>query len=165
MKQFFLLAIVFMVLGCQNVKYPEKPENLIPKEKMIDVLTEVYLSNASRTYNLRVLRDSGYKLDSMLYKKFDIDSLQFAKSHAYYANDLDEYVAMFEKVKSKLEVVKIKTDTLKARYEERRRIKDSITRDSLRAIELKNNEDTLKIDTSRIIPALIKKDTTKIDSN
>lgn len=144
MGKFYFLAILFMVFGCQDVKYPEKPENLIAKDKMIDVMTEVYLSNASRGYNIRTVRDSGYKLDSMLYKKFAIDSMQFAKSHAFYAGDFDAYAAMFEKVKLNLEKLKVEADTLKAQFEKRRRIKDSLRRDSLRIIELLRVEDSTK---------------------
>lgn len=143
MKIHFTIAILLLVIGCQDVKYPEKPSNLIPKEKMIDILTEVYLSNAGRSYNLRIVRDSGYKLDSLMYKKYAIDSLQFAKSHAYYVNDLDNYAGMFDVVVLNLEKMKIGADSLKAQYEEHRRIKDSIKTDSLRAIEMEMDEDSI----------------------
>ncbi|MFT5984797.1 MAG: hypothetical protein ACI825_000275 [Planctomycetota bacterium] len=145
MKSIYFILILVMAVGCQNVKYPNKPDNLIPEGKMVEVLTEVYLSNAVRSYNIRIVRDSGYKLDSMLYEKFSIDSLQFAKSHAYYSSDLEVYTAIFEKVKAKMEVMKVDADTLKARYIERRRITDSIRRDSLRAFEMDRLEDSIQV--------------------
>ncbi len=165
MKIGYIIAFLLLVVGCQNVKYPEKPDNLIQQDKMIEVLTEVYLSNAVRTSNVRLIRDSGYKLDSMLYKKFTIDSLQFAKSHAYYAADLDKYALIFEKVKANLEVLKVKADTLKARYTELRHIQDSIRKDSLRSAEMERLEDSIQGNTSiitvddpailsRLIPAI-----------
>lgn len=163
MNKLYFIAILVAVIGCQDVNYPEKPENLIAKDKMVDVLTEYYLSNAARSFNIRIVRDSGYKLDSMLYKKFAIDSLQFVKSHAYYSSNLDEYTAMFEKVKLNLEKLKIDADTLKAQFERRRRIKDSIRRDSIRAIEMQYLEDSTKQFQEIVIPTFdIQNDTTNI---
>lgn len=147
MKAFYFLVILFVALSCQNVKYPEKPDNLIPEDKMVEVLTEVYLSNATRTKDIRVARKAGYMLDSMLYKKFDIDSSQFANSHAYYSTDIDEYTAMFKRVKEKLNILKVGADSIKAQYDERRRILDSIKKDSLRKIELKKAEDSVEVST------------------
>ena len=154
MKGIYFILTVLLVISCQNVKYPEKPDNLIPKDKMVDVLTEVYLSNAVRSYNIRIVRDSGYKLDSMLYKKFSIDSMQFAKSHAYYSTDLDAYTAMFEKVKAKMEIMKVEADTLKAQFSESRRVKDSIRRDSLRIFQMERLEDSIQEAKANLIPAV-----------
>ena len=147
MKSFYFITILLVILGCQDVKYPEKPDNLISEAKMVDVLTEVYLSNAVRSFNIRIVRDSGYKLDSMLYKKFTIDSIQFAKSHAYYSADLDRYTAMFEKVKVNLETMKVGADSLKSQYDKRRHIQDSIRKDSLRAFEMERLDDSLHVAT------------------
>lgn len=151
-----------MALGCQDVKYPEKPDNLIPESKMVDVLAEVYLSNATRSKDIRIIREKGYKLDSMLYKKFTIDSVQFAQSHAFYSTDIDGYTAMFEKVKVKLEKIKVGADSLKAQYDERRRVQDSIRKDSLRVFEMDRLEDSLNIAKpflnaveDKVVPSLI----------
>lgn len=151
MKIGYIIAILILAIGCQNVKYPEKPGDLIPEGKMVDVLTEVYLSKAVRSFNIRIVRDQGYKLDSMLYKKFSIDSAQFAKSHTYYSSNIDNYMEMFKKVKTKLEVIKVEADTLKARHAKRRRVRDSIRRDSLRLIEMEMPKDTI----TAIIPSLM----------
>ena len=150
MKLYSLIAILIVAVSCQDVKLPEKPENLIPEGKMIDVLTELYLSNAVRTTNIRKARESGYKLDSMLYKKFVIDSLQFVKSHDYYSADIDEYAKLFEKVKAKLEILKVEADSLGAKYYRRQSIRDSLRKDSLRVIELQRREDSIENEQPKI---------------
>ncbi|HBY66927.1 MAG TPA: DUF4296 domain-containing protein, partial [Flavobacteriaceae bacterium] len=86
MKYAYLILLI-VAFGCQSVQKPEKPENLIPKEKMIDIMMESYLSNAARSVNNRKLRSYGLKLDSLIYAKYNIDSLQLAKSNTYYAAD------------------------------------------------------------------------------
>ncbi len=96
---------MFGFMGCQNVKHPEKPENLIAEDKMVEVLADAYLVNAARSVDYKTVRTKGLRLDSLIYKKYDIDSLQFAQSNAYYADNLDTYIEMFKKVELKLQTM------------------------------------------------------------
>lgn len=109
-----LVCILFAVVvtGCQDVKRPEKPEDLIAKSKMIDVLTEAYLMNAARSYDLRLIRNKGVQLDSLIYKRFKIDSVQFARSNAFYTSDLNEYNEILTEVESRLLVMQNNADSL-----------------------------------------------------
>ena len=52
-----IFVLILSILGCQNVERPEKPKNLISKEKMVDVLTEAYLANAARSVNNQAIID------------------------------------------------------------------------------------------------------------
>ena len=73
-----------MVLGCQEVVRPKIPEKIIQEEVMVDLLVDAYLGNAARSNNNRVLRLGGVQLDSVLYARYEVDSLQFAENTAYY---------------------------------------------------------------------------------
>lgn len=113
----FILSIALVVLvssSCQDVKYPESPENLLPKEKFIQVLADAYIANASRSrsVNNRILRTNGIQLDSLLYNKHQVDSLSFAESNAYYASNLDEYTDIILKVQKLLTEKKARIDSL-----------------------------------------------------
>ncbi|MFC7356429.1 DUF4296 domain-containing protein [Jejudonia soesokkakensis] len=101
MKLVYLL-IVLILVGCQDIQTPEKPSNLIPKDKMVDILVDTYLSNSARSIDNRIIIDKGVKLDSFIYIKYAIDSTQFAKSNAYYTVNLDEYAELFKKVEQRL---------------------------------------------------------------
>ena len=104
MRYFSKIIVLLQILvGCQDVKYPEKPENLLSKDKMIQMLADAYIGNASRSksYNNRILRNNGIHLDSILYKKHQVDSLTFVESNAYYASNLvvyNEIIAEVEKL-------------------------------------------------------------------
>ncbi|RMA66346.1 DUF4296 domain-containing protein [Ulvibacter antarcticus] len=130
MKYFLTLVVILFFIGCQDVKRPERPENLIPENEMVDILTEVYLINAARSTDNRVLLKSKIMPDSFIYKKFRIDSLQFAESNAFYTSELNTYNGLFMKVQERVELLKIRVDSIaeiiKKREEEERRIKDSI---------------------------------------
>ena len=102
MKYWLIFILAFSMVSCQNVKYPEKPKNLIPKDKMAEVLTEAYLANAARSIDNKSMLANGALIDSLLYAKFGIDSLQFLKSNDYYATNVNAYMEIFEKVEANL---------------------------------------------------------------
>jgi len=118
-----ILILILSILGCQNVERPEKPKNLISKEKMVDVLTEAYLANAARSVNNQAIIDKGIKVDSLIFKKFEVDSVQFAKSNDYYAADINMYLDIFQKVEARLVAMEKKLDSI--RNMDRKR-KDSV---------------------------------------
>lgn len=102
MKFFALIIFVITALACQDVRYPDKPKDLISQSKMVDILTEAYLANAARSIDNKKIEASGINMDSILYKKFGVDSLQFAQSNAYYASDVNIYLSIFQDVEKKL---------------------------------------------------------------
>lgn len=124
-------AILFIVIlsffGCQNVHQPEKPKDLIPKDKMVDILMETYLANAARSVDNKTIIAKGIKMDSMIYQNFGVDSLQFAKSNAFYAADVNTYMILFQEVETRLDVMQKEMDSL---WERERNIKDSINKNS-----------------------------------
>ncbi|MBT8261361.1 MAG: DUF4296 domain-containing protein [Bacteroidia bacterium] len=105
-----VISLLFLA-GCQNVEKPEEPQDLIPKELMVDILTDAYISNAAKSVNNKVIRQKGIKLDSLIYKKYGIDSLQFVESHAWYNADLDLYNEIFKEIEDRLEAMKKKVDS------------------------------------------------------
>tara|TARA_A100000171_G_scaffold52542_1_gene71476 strand:+ start:15319 stop:15789 length:471 start_codon:yes stop_codon:yes gene_type:complete len=147
MKKLLYIATCFFLFGCQNIEKPEKPDNLIPEDTMAEILVEVYLGNAARRVDNRAMREKGVKIDSFLFKKYSIDSLQFAKSNAYYASDLDTYNAIFQKIEQKLEA-------FKAIENEKRLRVDSLKTETKKARNLKEEEtelDTTKTETEGVL--------------
>ncbi|MAN59815.1 MAG: hypothetical protein CMC08_08280 [Flavobacteriaceae bacterium] len=131
--KFIAFAIsIFVLLGCQDVERPEKPDNLISKEEMVSILTETYLGNAAASINNRTMRERGIELDSFVYAKYGIDSVQFARSNAFYTSDLDAYAEIFQKVEQRLMELQRVTDSLEKNlnFEEKAgEMKDSVSED------------------------------------
>jgi hypothetical protein len=160
----FLIALIFgfVVAACQDVKRPQMPANLIAQDSMVSILVDAYMINAARSIDNRIIVNKGVLLDSILYSKHHIDSLQFAQSNAYYASDLDIYKKLFLKVEEKLKIEKTKKDTLYAQYKrakELQRINDSVKGarlDSLQDIYPKIKRDSIE---QILKAALQKKDT------
>ncbi len=124
-----------MFFGCQDIKEVEKPENLISQEVMVTILTDVYISNASRSVNNKLLKEYNIRLDSVIYNKYHIDSLQFVESNAYYSSDLKTYKGMITKVQEGLIILQKEKDSV---FEKIKKEKEDSTK-------AKKKEDSTKI--------------------
>ncbi|MCF4100279.1 DUF4296 domain-containing protein [Gillisia sp. M10.2A] len=133
MRSIWVLFIAVFFISCQDVEEIKKPANLIPEDKMVDVLTDLSILNSAKNYNRSLLEETGIQPDKYLFEKYQIDSLQLAESTGYYAKKYDILDDIYAKVKVNLETKKEEYETL--RDEERK--KD----DSIRA--LKTTKDTL----------------------
>ena len=128
MKKWILnITLGFLVLGCQDLKPVEKPDDLIDRETMEEILFDLALVNAARGFNIQQLVQNKIKPETYIFEKYSIDSLQFAASTTYYATRLEEYRAMYTRVKKRV-------DTLRAFHDSIER-KDKKRRDSIRKAE------------------------------
>lgn len=105
MNKLKLIIILSLVLGCNNSlnQEPIPPENLISKEKMIDIIYDMTLINVAKGVNKSILENNGIIPEKYLFNKHSIDSILFAKSNEYYSYDLKTYQTIYDKVKIKLE--------------------------------------------------------------
>ncbi|CAL65099.1 DUF4296 domain-containing protein [Christiangramia forsetii] len=136
--------LTLILLGsCQDLKKSEKPKDLIPEAKMIDVLTEISLLHAARNYNKQKLENIGVDPDTYVYEKFDIDSMQFERSSNWYSEQYNQYEGIYDSVKARLQIMKTRLDSVRDIEIE---IEDSIKqvkKDSIKAL------DSLKVDDSK----------------
>ncbi len=129
------LAVLLLVLAwfssCQDIQRPERPKDLIPEDKMVEVLIDVHLFNAAKNVNRLPLQQTGMTPNQFIYEKHNIDSLQFEKSNAYYGADINAYERIHTGVKEFLDNKKREIDTLIAQ-EKRRQDSIKFVKDSLK---------------------------------
>lgn len=135
MRFLTFIGCLLLLTACQHVERPEQPEDLIALDKMADIMTEVYLGNAAKSVNNKIIRQSGMKLDSFVYKKYDIDSMQFVRSNAYYTSNLDAYNQLFQEVEKKLITLKEKNDALNFNRKGKPKITEDTTETNEQLIE------------------------------
>ena len=103
MKKFsFLFFCITTFLGCQNAPI-EKPDNLIDQDKMVDIMFDINVLEAMKSQTTLVLEANKINPNTYIYKKYNIDSLQFAKSDKYYASDVKKYKEIFDAVNKRIE--------------------------------------------------------------
>lgn len=111
-KSVLVLWFLICFTSCQDVQKPEMPNDLISQDKMVDILTDVYISNASRNVNHKLIKKRNLQLDSIIYKKHEVDSLQFVVSNAYYSSDLKVYKDLLSKVQGRLQTLQKEKDSI-----------------------------------------------------
>lgn len=106
---FFVLITAFF--SCQKTVI-NKPDNLISEDEMVDILYDISLLEAIKVSNPASLDERKINVNSYIYKKYKIDSIQFAKSDKYYASDVEKYSKLYEKVSNRMEDAKNAADSL-----------------------------------------------------
>jgi hypothetical protein len=106
MKLKRLILIPFLFFACSSESEP--PENLISQDKMVDVLVDLQLLEA--TYNIKLVlldnrseRMNRYTLE--VFNHHQITQAMFDSSYAYYEKDPEALINIYEHVFEKLEAL------------------------------------------------------------
>ena len=154
MKNIYYILVFSLLVSCTSNTIYEKPKDLIPKDTMISLLTDLYLASSAggvKNKNLQV----NVKYTPSVFYKYQIDSSRFKTSNIYYLSNIDEYEKLFQKVRDTLKNLqknlKSKEDSLRTLQQEKvRKIKQKKTNLKQRDLELKNLKPLKSRDTSRL---------------
>ena len=112
MKKIIPIFILLIVLaGCKK-ELVKEPKRLIEKEKMVNIMYDLSLLEAMKVDNPGLMDSIKYTSNQYIYKKYKIDSVQFAQSNIYYAADYKEYEKMYNQIKARLDKEKNKVNSL-----------------------------------------------------
>jgi hypothetical protein len=107
-----LFVLIFLFTSCQDAMV-KKPDNLIDEGKMIDIIYDLALIEGIKSQDY--LAGQSIKSNDYIYKKYKVDSIQFAKSTQFYASDVTKYKKMYTEVGKRIDENKAKIDTLISR--------------------------------------------------
>lgn len=141
-KYILFFGIGLLALSCNRFNGPEKPENLISKEKMVAILIDSRMLSSASTKNKRIMKDHNLDISTHVFKTHNIDSLQFAQSNSYYAFHTDMYEEIYENVMDSLEKLNIKLKDIEA---EEWKAQTKREEDSLRSITVEKEIDALML--------------------
>jgi Domain of unknown function (DUF4296) len=134
----FFIALVFLI-GCKK-ELVNEPKRLIDKEKMIDIIYDLSLLDGMKVQDPTLIDSLKISTNQYIYKKYKIDSVQFAQSNIYYAADSKEYEKMYNQVKARIEKNKVEiTAVVKAKAK-----KDSLVEVRKKKLKLKKEADSIK---------------------
>jgi len=104
-----LFVLVVLITSCTSNTIMKKPDDLIPKKEMIEIMTDIYLANAS--YNVRnKYQERQRNYMSLVFEKYGVDSARYNRSNLYYMSRIDEYEKMHVKVSEKIKKMKTEKD-------------------------------------------------------
>lgn len=118
MNKFLYIFLVFFVVACTSNTIIKKPDNLIPKDKMVELLTDMFMaSGADNIKNIHQKRKVNYF--PLVFEKHQIDSTQFKESNFYYISKIDDYEAILKRVDVRLK-------KMKKEFDDERKLLDSL---------------------------------------
>ena len=120
MKHCFLSILLCAAIVACTEEVIKKPENLIPPEKMENILYDLALVNAAKNTNPNILEEHNIVTMQYIYEKYGVDSVQFVDSDIYYASKPVIYQTIYKRIEARLEQEK------EVMEEERRRVSDSL---------------------------------------
>jgi hypothetical protein len=136
MKKLVSLFALLVLFSSCNKDLVKKPDNLIDKGMMVDVMYDMALLDALKYQDPNSLYDNGINPKTYVYKKYKIDSLQFVKSNAYYAADYREYKKMYDALNDRLKKEKASVDLI-IKKEQKKAV-------ALKKIKVKKVQDSIK---------------------
>jgi len=100
-KVVILIGIMICFFGCAHHE-PPKPDKLMSKEKMADVLFDVFLLNSAKGIKKKTLETNGVLPKRYIFEKHQIDSIQFTQNNTFYSYDTDTYNEILDVVKKRI---------------------------------------------------------------
>lgn len=105
------MLVLFLSVSCKK-ELVKQPAKLIEKGKMIDIMYDLSLLEAIKYQNPMSVDSNETSPTKFIFKKYKVDSLQFAQNNMYYAADYDSYKEMFDEIGKRLAKNQRATDSL-----------------------------------------------------
>lgn len=131
---------VFLLLWSCKEEIAKKPDRLIEKSEMINIMHDLALLDAIKYQSPTVLDSNQIRPKQFIYKKYKIDSLQLAQNNLYYASDYKNYKIMFDEVMQRLENDKKKAEKLEKEIAKKEKL---LAEKRKKELDLKRKKDSL----------------------
>ncbi|MCH3883890.1 DUF4296 domain-containing protein [Tenacibaculum aquimarinum] len=100
-KVLYILVFIFLSSCTSNTIY-KKPENLIPKDTMVALLSDMYIALSAKNVKNKIQQRQVNYLP-FIYDKYKIDSARFKQSNVYYTSVIEQYNEILLEVKDNID--------------------------------------------------------------
>jgi len=82
-KKITVILVIFLGFSCSSNTIYKEPKDLIPKDTMVSLLTDMMIATSAKNKkNKKLQRKINYM--PLVYDTYKIDSVRFQKSNVYY---------------------------------------------------------------------------------
>ena len=147
MKQFvYIFLISVFTLSCTSNTIYKKPENLIPRDEMVEILVDMQLALGAKSIK-NIDGNKSVEYMHLVYEKHKIDSARFAESSFYYMTNIDEFNKVLRKTKSKIQAMKKEYEDIRKKQDSAINSNKTELKDEIGGLNKKRNvvKDTMPI--------------------
>lgn len=105
LSKILIVLIIFVAVSCDEPSI-EKPENLIKKDQMIEMMADIHLAEATftnRRYSDTLVKNSSQtNFYYSILEKYHVPDSVFEKSFVYYASFPKDFEKLYRQVMNKL---------------------------------------------------------------
>ena len=87
MRKFLHSHFYSLLVSCADIQETPKPDRFYGDDKMVEMMTDLYLIEASMTSNRQTFTDLQMLPHDFIYKKYETDSITFSQNLIYYYTD------------------------------------------------------------------------------
>ncbi|WP_276388672.1 DUF4296 domain-containing protein [Eudoraea chungangensis] len=98
----YSIAALIVFISCAE-EVIKKPDNLIEKERMIDILHDLAIINAAKITASNTLEEREFVPMEYIYNKYNVDSAQLVSSNLYYASLPLVYEDIYEQLEARID--------------------------------------------------------------
>lgn len=106
----YFLVSILLLISCKE-KPVSKPEKIIDKETMTNILYDIAVLQASISYKPNVVNEN-IEVDKYIYEKYNIDSITLLQNQRYYASDVESFKKMYKSISERIKEEEVITDSL-----------------------------------------------------
>ncbi len=111
MKKIIFIFISILLISCNDKPVP-KPDNLLSKEVMEEIIYDMAILQAATTYMPQKNNNDNIVISEFIYKKYKIDSATYFQNYKYFASDIKSFKKMYKHVNERILNKKNEIDTL-----------------------------------------------------
>lgn len=140
MKKIIYLFLFISIAACTSNTILKKPDDLIGKEEMVNIMTDLYIAAAAK-HTPNKNDESNIDYASLVFDKYQIDSARFKRSNYYYTSKIDDYEKIYLEVEKRLEKLKDSFDILKKEQDSISKIKKDSLVKAKKKLQIKKGDD------------------------
>lgn len=106
MKKLTAILILISLVSCSDIQNSPKPDDYYGDDKMADMMTDLYLMEASMTSDRGAFTQLEMLPNDYIFKKYDTDSVVFKENLFYYSDRIEKYDRIMDMVQERLDILK-----------------------------------------------------------
>ena len=112
MKNLSLLLFLMLILSCQTTDKIKKPDNLLTKDQMVAILSDIAVLKSANDVNSNRLSKYIESPFDYVTEKYQIDSLTIAQNIEYYNFQFNDNLSIYKRIEENIKERKQKIDSI-----------------------------------------------------